>query len=61
MADMNLAVVDLAEGKAARWLVFTMREKQLVGIDSSCNSFSQVVEKYGRIPAVPLPQESFEA
>ncbi len=61
MDDMNLAVVDLASGKDARWLVFTIREKELVGIDSSCRSFSQIVEKYGPIPAVPLPQESFEA
>lgn len=61
MNNTNLAVVDLANGKDARWLVFTIKGKELVGIDSSCRSFDQIVEKYGPMPAVPLPQDSFEA
>lgn len=61
MDQFNLAVVELDSSSSARWVVFTIRGKEVVGIDSSCGSFGEIVKKYGPIPATPLPREKEEA
>lgn len=56
MDHTNLAVVELDNSSKARWMVFTISGKEVIGVDSSCRSFCEIVDKYGPIPAMPLPR-----
>ena len=57
MDGINLAVVDLDEASHPRWMVFTISEENVVRIDSSCQTFGEIVRKYGPIPAMPLTEQ----
>ena len=52
--NTNLAVVELDRKNNPRWMVFTIRGKEVIGIDTSRASFGAIVKKYGPIPAMPL-------
>ncbi|MDO8689224.1 MAG: hypothetical protein Q7R39_04325 [Dehalococcoidia bacterium] len=54
--NINLAVVEIDRKNDPRWMVFTIKGKEVVGIDTSCTSFGAIVQKYGPIPAMPLTQ-----
>ncbi len=52
--NTNLAVVEIDRRNNPRWMVFTIRGREVIGIDTSCESFGAIVRKYGPIPAMPL-------
>lgn len=55
--DRSYAFVEMDSSSKTRWTVFTIDGDDVVGIDSTCGSFSEIVKKYGPIPAMPLPEE----
>lgn len=60
MDRLKLAVVELDRRSGARWMVFTIIGKEVIEVDMSCDSFCEIVDKYGPIPAMPLPRELSE-
>ena len=60
MDRMKLAVVELDRRSRARWMVFTIIGKEVIGVDTNCDSFCEIVDKYGPIPVIPLPRELSE-
>lgn len=55
MDNVSFAVLDVLEDARFRWMVFTVNEQGLLDIDPECSSFGEIIDKYGPIPAIPLP------